>query len=151
MAHVCAFGLAGLVVASIASACGPADRPHPRETETGAAAPAAAGPAAERRVSNVMIGSRIGQSNRIIQPTAEFTPRDTVHLSVAVSGASGADRVTAAWRSQSGEVVKQSSDAIGASGENTAFHLAGLKPGVYKVIVFLGDDSVATKVFRVVK
>jgi hypothetical protein len=40
------------------------------------------------------------------------------------------------------------------AGGNTAFHLSPptpLKPGTFKVILFLGDDSVDTKVFAVRK
>jgi hypothetical protein len=60
----------------------------------------------------------------------------------------------AAWRSQTGEVVQQTTEFVRTGGENTAFQLTqpkGLKPGTYKVILFLGDDSVDTKVFVVKK
>ena len=152
MTHVGCFRLAAVL--ALVLACGQSDRSRSAGAETGSADSAGAAPPAERAVSNVMIGSQMGSGNRIIQPTIDFTAKDTVHLSVAVSGAGGADRLTAAWRSQTGEVVQQSSEPIGEAGENTAFHLApakGLKPGTYKVIVFLGGDSVATKVFRVSK
>ena len=61
--------------------------------------------------------------------------------------------LTAAWRYQSGEIVEQSTEQV-RPGANTAFSLAkpkGLKPGTYKVVLFLGDDSVDTKVFAVKK
>ena len=49
--------------------------------------------------------------------------------------------------------MQQPTEAI-QTGQNTAFQLSqpkGLKPGTYKVIVFLGGDSVDTKVFVVKK
>jgi hypothetical protein len=101
-----------------------------------------------------MIGRRVGPHNRITDPTFQFAKQDTVHVSVGTEGSGGAGTLTAAWRSQSGEVLLQTSEPVGPAGENTAFHLsrpAGLKPGTYKVIVFLGDDSVDSKVFVVQK
>ena len=84
----------------------------------------------------------------------QFTPQDTVYLSVATEGSVGASKVTAAWRSQGGEIVQQSSEPLQDAGGSVAFWLAqpkGLKPGTYKVVVFLGDDSVDAKVFVVKK
>jgi hypothetical protein len=115
---------------------------------------ASADSAAELRVSNVMIGRRIGPGNRITEPTFEFGPRDTVFVSVATQGAGEAGNLTAAWRSQSGEIVQKSSAPVPPAGENAEFRLAqpkGLKLGTYKVIIFLGGDSVETRVFVVKK
>jgi hypothetical protein len=148
-------GFPFLLVAVLANGCGPSGDSRPAGAETGAVdstpQPAAS---AEHRISNMMIGRRIGPGNRITEPTFEFAPQDTVYVSVAMSGTGGADRLTAAWRSQSGEVVQQSSEPIAPPGGNTAFHFSqpkGLKPGTYKVIVFLGGDSVETRVFAVKK
>jgi hypothetical protein len=115
---------------------------------------ASAGTSAELHVSNVMIGRQIGPGNRITEPTFEFAPKDTVYVSVATTGTGGAETLTAAWRSQSGEIVQKSSEPVPPAGENAQFSLAqpkGLKPGTYKVIVFLGGDSVETRVFAVKK
>jgi len=158
MAHITQVGPPLVVIAALAGACGRSDESRHGGAEAGAtdsaaAAASAAGPA-ERRVSNVMIGRRVGPSDRITEPTFQFAPEDTVHVSVATEGAGGAATLTAAWRSQSGEILQQSSEPARPAGENTAFHLSqpkGLKPGTYKVIVFLGDDSVDTKVFVVRK
>jgi hypothetical protein len=108
---------------------------------------------APRRVAVVMLGSRVDSVGRVSEPTFQFAPHDTVYVSVGTSGNTGTTRLTAAWRYQSGEIVGQSTEQV-RPGENTAFSLAklkGLKPGTYKVVVFLGDDSVDTKVFAVKK
>ncbi|MGH7580772.1 MAG: hypothetical protein ACREM9_11410 [Gemmatimonadales bacterium] len=105
------------------------------------------------KVSNVMIGRQIGPGNRITEPTFEFAPLDTVHVSVATTGSGEGGPLTAAWRSQSGEILLKSSEPVRPD-ENADFQLSepkGLKPGTYKVIVFLGEDSVDTKVFVVKK
>ena len=38
------------------------------------------------RVSNVMIGKRIGEGNRVAEPTFQFAPSDTVYVSVSTEG-----------------------------------------------------------------
>lgn len=109
--------------------------------------------AAELRVAGVMIGKRVGTGNRITEPTFQFAPQDTVHISVTTEG-SGPGQLTAAWRSSGGEIVQKTSEFARTGGENTTFSLAepkGLKPGTYKVVVLLDNDSVDTKVFRVAK
>jgi hypothetical protein len=142
---------APLVVLTALVACGGSKGDS--GTQTSMADTAAAKPV-ELKVSNVMIGKRIGAGNHVTEPTFQFAPADTVYVSVGTTGSTGADHLTAAWRSQTGEVLQQSSEPIPAAGQNAAFRLSqpkGLKPGTYKVIVFLGDDSVETKVFVVKK
>jgi hypothetical protein len=143
--------------ALLAVACSGAE--DSRESEVGSArndsvelAASAAAPA-ELKVSGVMIGKRVGTGNLVTEPTFQFSPTDTVHVSIATEG-SGAGQLTAAWRSQSGEILQKNSEFARTGGENTAFSLTqpkGLKPGTYKVVVLLDDDSVDTKVFVVKK
>jgi hypothetical protein len=155
MTHLVQLHAPLVMAAALTGACGRSGDSRSADTETAAVDSTSLAPAsAEPRISNMMIGRRIGSANRITEPTFEFAPQDTVHVSVAMSGAGDGQRLTAAWRSQSGEVVQQSSEAIAPPGENTAFHLSqpkGLTPGTYKVIVFLGDDSVDTRIFAVRK
>jgi hypothetical protein len=157
MAHIMQVGLLAIVPVLV-GACGGSGESRHGGAESGAtdsaAAAASSASSAVRRVSNVMIGRRVGPTNRITDPTFQFAPQDTVYVSVGTEGAGGAGTLTAAWRSQSGEILQQSSEPVGPAGENTAFHLSrptGLKPGTYKVVVFLGDDSVDTKAFAVRK
>jgi hypothetical protein len=100
-----------------------------------------------------MIGKQVGAGNMITEPTFQFSPKDTVHISVGTEGR-GEGALTAAWRSQSGEILQKSTEPVRTAGENTAFSLSqpkGFKPGTYKVVVFLDSDSVDTKVFVVGK
>jgi hypothetical protein len=156
MTHIARVVAPLLVVAATAGGCGGSERSTVGGAGAGDSATLAASVAkpTELRVSNVMIGRQIGPGNRITEPTFEFAPRDTVFVSVATEGADGAETLTAAWRSQSGEIIQKSSEPVPPAGENTRFSLAqpkGLKPGTYKVIVFLGGDSVETRVFAVKK
>jgi hypothetical protein len=158
MAHITQVGPPLAVVAALGCACGRSEEARHAGAELAAtdsaAAVGSATGAAAQRVSSVMIGRRVGPGGRITEPTFQFAPQDTVHVSVATEGTRGAGTLTAAWRSQSGEILQQTSAPVQPSGENAAFHLSrpkGLKPGNYKVVVFLDTDSVDTKVFVVQK
>jgi hypothetical protein len=153
MAHITRVGAQVAVVAVLAVACSGSEesRTAGGVTDSAALAASAGGPV-ELHVSNVMIGRQIGPGNRITEPTFQFAPRDTVYVSVATEGAGEGGILTAAWRSQSGEILQKTSVDVPPAGENAEFRLTqpkGLKPGTYKVILFLGDDSVETKVFAV--
>ncbi len=155
MTHIVHVGPALVLMAVIVGACGPSKDQRQAGAESGAADSGVAASAAptKLRVSNVMIGKGVGPTAHITEPTFQFAPQETVHVSVATVG-SGGGTLTAAWRSPGGEVLEQSTEPVPAAGENTAFHLsrpAGLKPGTYKMIVFLNDDSVDTKVFVIKK
>jgi hypothetical protein len=153
MAHIQRIGAA--VAAALAGACTSAEnRAAGGEVGTADTAVTASSERTELRVSNVMIGRQIGPGNRITEPTFQFAPQDTVYVSVATEGAGEATTLTAAWRSQSGEILQKSSAPVPEAGENAEFRLSqpkGFKPGNYKVIVFLGGDSVETRVFAVRK
>ena len=153
MAHLSLTGAPLVVLASSSPACGRSDGSNSAAT-TGMADSAkdAAVQSSGVQVSNVMIGRRIDPANHITEPTFQFAPQDTVYVSIATSGSGGANHLTAAWRSQTGEIVQQSSEPLPEPGANAAFRLSrpkGLKPGNYKVVVFLGTDSVDAKVFVV--
>ena len=147
---------AALVAASVSAvACGGSDEAARVAAEKAAADSAtAAAASAPRRVASVMIGSRVDSIGRVIEPTFQFSPQETVYVSVGTSGSTGSTNLTAAWRYQTGEIVQQSSEAVRPAGQNTPFQLTrpkGLKPGTYKVVLFLGDDSADTKAFVVKK
>ncbi|MEZ0335507.1 MAG: hypothetical protein ACAI18_15990 [Gemmatimonadales bacterium] len=158
MSHLTQTGLVAFaLVAHVTGACSGAEQQRSAGGDGGgtdSATLAASTATTKPRVSNVMIGKRIGPGNRITEPTFEFTPRDTVHVSVAVEGTGGSESLTAAWRSQSGQIVDQSVQTVPPKGENAVFDLSqpkGFKPGTYKVVLFLGGDSVDAKVFVVKK
>ena len=77
-----------------------------------------------QRVANVMIGKRLGSGNRIAEPTFQFAPPDTVHLSVTTAGRGEATALTAAWRYQSGEILQKSSEPVPAGGGTAGFSLS---------------------------
>lgn len=156
MAHLTRKGGTLFLAGSLAVACSGGES---RDDEVGAARDDSAAVASSEaapaglKVSGVMIGKRVGAGNMVTEPTFQFSPTDTVHVSISTEG-TGAGQLTAAWRSQSGEILQKTSEFARTGGENTAFSLSqpkGLKLGTYKVVVLLDDDSVDTKVFVVKK
>ena len=155
MAHIMQVGSLLAVTAAITAGCSGAEGARRAERDAAASDSAATATApTPLRVSNVMIGKRIGPGNRITEPTFQFAPQDTVYVSVATQGTEGSGILTAAWRSQSGEILLKSSEPVTRAGENIQFSLSepkGLKVGTYKMVLFLDEDSVETRVFAVKK
>jgi hypothetical protein len=143
-----------LAVGGLAWACSRPDAAQDAEVGATTVDSAAPGSTATRlQVANVMIGKTVGAGNMVTEPTFQFLPKDTVRVSVATAGP-GSGMLTAAWRSQGGEILQKTSEMSHAAGENTVFSLSqpkGFKPGTYKVVVFLDNDSVDTKVFVIGK
>jgi hypothetical protein len=154
MAHVSLVGTSSAMVAALLGACSLSEKSRSEETARTDSAKSMAAIPAQRRVSMVMIGKRVGSGNRVTEPTFQFAPQDTVFISVATEGSAGPSTLTAAWRSQDGQILEQTSEPVRPVGENAAFSLSqpkGLRPGTYKVVLFLGGDSVDAKVFAVKK
>jgi flagellar hook assembly protein FlgD len=161
MGHVVRVGLAALVAA--AAACGTGG-----DTSTAGKAAAAARDSAAKadsaraqetsktlKVTNVMIGKRIGQGSRVTEPTFQFEPVDTVYVSIGTVGSPDTATFAAHWTNQKGEVVDSSAKTIQPKGrENTELHASrakGWAPGAYRITVYANGDSVDSKTFAVRK
>jgi hypothetical protein len=107
------------------------------------------------RISSVMIGKRIGEGNRVAEPTFQFAPADTVYVSVATEGPPGSATLAAKWLSQKGKVIDSTAKTLEPRGSQiTEFHVApskGWAPGVYLVTIYGNGDSMAAKTFQVKK
>lgn len=161
MVHVVR-GAVAFLIASVVTACqGGGSRAQQEETAAAAAAAAKADSAkAEEtsktlRVTHVMIGKRIGEGNRVTEPTFQFAPSETVYVSVGTVGSPDTAAVEARWTNQKGEVVDSSVKTIQPKGrENTALQAArpkGWAPGAYRVTIYANGDSVDSKTFAVAK
>jgi hypothetical protein len=136
-----------------------------REAQAEAAAAAAAAAAADSaraeetaktiRVTHVMIGKRIGEGNRVTEPTFQFSPAETVYVSVGTVGSPDTVALSARWTNQKGEVVDSSAKTFKPKGrENTALQAArakGWAPGAYRVTIYADGDSVDSRTFAVAK
>lgn len=124
-----------------------------------AAAAAASAKAEEQsktlKVTHVMIGKRIGEGNRVTEPTFQFAPSETVYVSVGSVGSPDTAALSAHWTNQKGEVVDSAVKTIHPKGrENTALLAArpkGWAPGAYRITVYANGDSVDSKTFAVAK
>ena len=160
MGHVVRVGLA-VLVAGVAG-CGGTDT-----SKAGMAAAAARDSTAKAdsaraeetsktlKVTNVMIGKRIGEGSRVTEPTFQFEPADTVYVSIGTVGSPASAAFSAHWTNQKGEVIDSSTKTIQPKGrENTeihAFRAKGWAPGAYRITVYADGDSVDSKTFAVRK
>ena len=107
------------------------------------------------RVTNVMIGKRVGEGSRVTEPTFLFDPVDTVYVSIGTVGSPDTAAFQARWTNQKGEVVDSSTKTIQPKGrENTELHATkakGWAPGAYRITVYANGDSVDSKTFSVRK
>lgn len=107
------------------------------------------------KITNVMIGKRIGEGSRVTEPTFQFEPADTVYVSIGTVGSPDTAAFSARWTNQKGEVVDSSTRTIKPKGrENTevhAFRAKGWAPGAYRITVYADGDSVDSKTFAVRK
>jgi hypothetical protein len=149
---------------ALLAGCSGRSRSRPAEgietgaADSGAAARESAARAAEPhvlRVSNVMIGKRIGEGNRVAEPTFRFAPADTVYVSVSTEGPPESTTLAARWLSQKGKVIDSTSKTLEPKGSQiTEFHVApskGWPEGVYLVTIYGNGDSMAAKTFQVKK
>lgn len=161
MVHVVR-GAVALMVATVVAAC-QSGGSRAQQEETAAAAAAAAKADSVKaeetsknlRVTHVMIGKRIGEGDRVTEPTFQFAPAETVYVSIGTVGSPDTVALQARWTNQKGELVDSSAKTIQPKGrENTALHAARVKgwtPGAYRITIYADGDSVDSKTFAVAK
>ena len=107
------------------------------------------------KVTHVMIGKRIGEGNRVTEPTFQFAPAETVFVSIGTVGSPDTAALEARWTNQKGEAIDSSALTIKPKGrENTALKAGrpkGWAPGAYRVTIYANGDSVDSKTFAVAK
>jgi len=158
----------GFTVSSVV-ACQPSPKSGPNGVETGVittdtAAPSTTAksdtapplPPGKVRVSNVMIGKRLGPQNRISEPTLRFAPTDTVFLSIATEGKPDSATLAVKFTFPTGKVQDSTSTTIKPTGnELTELHAVPPKGswpvGSYLLTVYAGGDSVEAKTIAVQK
>jgi hypothetical protein len=103
------------------------------------------------RVTSIQLGRSLNADGTVARHTTDFAPNDTVYVSVQTTGV-GSRTIGVRWMYSGrvmGEPKKQVSYRDDAA---TEFHLqsiSGFPPGDYTVEVFLDDQSVGTRTFRV--
>jgi hypothetical protein len=155
-------GGAALLISVLLMNCqgGPSREEQAESAAADSAAAAAAAAKAEEssktlKVTHVMIGKRIGEGDRVTEPTFQFAPAETVYVSVGSVGSPDSASFKARFTNQKGQVVDSSQKTIQPKGrENTALQAAmpkGWAPGAYRITVYANGDSVDSKTFAVAK
>jgi hypothetical protein len=107
------------------------------------------------KVTNVMIGKRIDQANRVTEPTFQFAPNETVYVSIGTVGSPENANFEGRWTNQRGERVDSSKKSIQPKGRDQtvlqAARAKGWAPGPYRITIYADGDSVDTKTFAVQK
>ena len=107
------------------------------------------------KITNIMIGKRIGPGGRVAEPTFQFDPVDTVYVSIGSVGSPDTAAFQARFTNQKGEAVDSSVKTIEPKGrEHTELHAARVKgwaPGAYRITIYFDGDSVDSKTFAVRK
>ena len=150
--------LISVLMANCQGGSSQADQAESAAADSAAAAAAAAKAEEESKtlkVTHVMIGKRIGEGDRVTEPTFQFAPTETVYVSVGSVGSPDSASFEARFTNQKGEVVDSSEKTIQPKGrENTALRAArakGWAPGAYRITVYANGDSVDSKTFAVAK
>ena len=134
-----------LTGALAALACGN-DEPEPAD-ETDVAVEEA--PALE--VASVALGRAIGPEKRVVAEVGTFAPGDTIYASVETAG-TGSGTLAARWTYEDGQVVDETSHAVGGGGQVSEFHISkpdGWPTGHYEVAILLNGTEVERKGFDV--
>lgn len=103
------------------------------------------------RVTAIQIGKKLNSDNSVGQSANSFRPNETVYVSVLTAGR-GSATIGVRW-AYSGRVLDEPKKRVSYNDvAATDFELqsaGGLPPGAYTVDVFLDDQPVGTKTFRV--
>jgi hypothetical protein len=109
------------------------------------------GCASDLRVTTIQLGRSINTDNTVANHTTTFGPNDTIYVSIQAAG-SGSGTIGVRW-TYMGRVVGEPKKQVSFRGGGaTEFHLqnaGGFPPGDYTVEIFLNEQSVGTRDFRV--
>lgn len=107
------------------------------------------------RVTDVELGRSVDADGRIADDddTDDFSPADTIYVSVNTEGAASGSTLAARWTFEDGQVVDETSQSLSATGPATThFHISqpgGLPAGSYRVEIQLNGRTVETREFEV--
>lgn len=147
-------GLALLVGLAPALAACAGDTEEATMEDTEVAPPATEAATEALRVTEVDLGNAIGADMRVTDDddTDDFSPNDTIYVSVATEGSASGSTLTARWTFEDGQVVDESSRTISPGANVTEFHISnpgGFPTGEYRVEILLDGRVVETEEFEV--
>ena len=143
-----------LVLALIALlACHREEKSGPPEPPA-ASPPVSAAPGSDlpARVAWIQLGNAADPNGRVTVPSSQFTPKDTIYVSVLTDGQPTGSTLSARWTYEDGQVVSENRAPLGADRQATEFHIAkpeGWPTGRYKVEIALNGQPAGSREFEV--
>lgn len=105
------------------------------------------------RVVSMDLGKQLDASMRVVQSSALFGVRDTIHLAIASEGSSPSVTLRAVWKFEDGQTVGDDAQGLAPTGPaQTEFHILNKSPwpkGKYNVELFADTTSAGRKEFIV--
>ena len=101
-------------------------------------------------VVSIELGSAVGADNRIVVPTMNFGPMDTIHASVATDGAGGLLGIR--WSYEDGQLVDRQEKQVASGSQTTDFSVSkpdGWPLGSYHVEITRDGRPIASRDFAV--
>lgn len=146
-----------LALALIAAGCNQQRANEQKQTNSGTTVQEPAGPIDKRSsapdVDDLELGKAVDANKKVTDGADDFSPNDTVYLSVKTDGAAANSEVKVRWTYQDGQLVKEDKRTIPAGGEAwTEFHISkpgGFPKGDYKVIAYVNGVEKGMKTFEV--
>lgn len=108
----------------------------------------------EPDVDDLELGKSVDANKKVTDGTDDFSPKDTIYLSVKTDGAAANSQLKVRWTyGADNKLVKEDTRTIPAGGAAyTEFHISkpgGFPTGDYKVQVWLNGDDKGSKTFEV--
>ncbi|HUQ49687.1 MAG TPA: hypothetical protein VM056_03145 [Terriglobales bacterium] len=104
-------------------------------------------------VDDMELGRSVDANKRVVDGVDDFTPKDTIYLSLKTDGAAANSEVKVRWTFKDGQLVKEEKRTIKAGGDAwTEFHISkpsGFPVGDYTVTAFVNGDEKGKKTFEV--
>lgn len=104
-------------------------------------------------VDDLELGKAIDANKKVTNGTDDFSPNDTIYLSVKTDGAAANSEVKVRWTYKDDQLVKEDKRTVAGGGEAwTEFHISkpsGFPKGDYKVTAFVNGDEKGSKTFEV--
>ena len=105
------------------------------------------------RVVAMDLGKRLDADMRVVQSSALFGVRDTIHLAISSDGTSPTVTLRAVWKYEDGQTVGDDAQGLAPTGPaQTEFHIINKSPwpkGKYSVELFADTTSAGKKEFIV--
>lgn len=110
-------------------------------------------PTSDFAVSSIDLGNSVGADMRVAMPATTFAPKDTIHASVATTGAASNASVTGKWLYQDGQTVHEDPKTVTTTGPATHdFSVSkpdGFPAGNYKFELWVNGALAQTREFAV--